>query len=412
VFDGFARVYTEGRDDESEEHEGALPPLVEGDETRTVDVTPTQHFTEPPPRYSEATLIKALEEKGIGRPSTYAAIISTIEDRGYVHVVERRLRPDLVGEIVTDLLVEHFGEFVDPEFTARMEDWLDEIAQGRREWVPLLRDFYGPLRERVDEKRRELRRRDFTTEPSDEVCSLGHPMVIRLGRYGRFLSCSLYPEHQESRPLPGEPDDGTGPSGDGERPAERPLPGLGAACPQCGQGTLVEKRGRFGPFVGCSRYPDCTYIRRDGPPAPPQLPFEVGCPRCGKGHLVARRARRTGKVFWGCSRYPTCDFTTDFEPVGAKHDADAGPVARRTPGDGLCLLCGAAIVLSDGDLAGRTFAGGPPDPGALAPRRRRGASPPAERRRGGRSGATGRRAVPRRRADAAAGGAAGATGAA
>ena len=199
-----------------------------GDVTTVDEVRPTQHFTEPPPRYTEATLIKALEEHGIGRPSTYAATISTITDRGYVKVVDKRLRPEIVAEIVTDLLVEHFGEFVDLEFTARMEERLDEVASGERSWVPLLREFYGPLKQLVDEKRRELKRKDFTTEPTDEVCSLGHPMVIRLGRNGRFLACSLYPEHKESRPLPGE-----------ELPA---IAGAGDPCPECGEtdgGVLV-----------------------------------------------------------------------------------------------------------------------------------------------------------------------------
>ncbi|MDQ3938083.1 MAG: type I DNA topoisomerase, partial [Chloroflexota bacterium] len=267
IFDGFAAVYTEGTDDTAEEEERQLPPLAEGERTDVREVIPSQHFTQPPPRYTEAALIKALEEHGIGRPSTYAATISTIIDRGYVSVVERRLRPEPVGEVVTDLLVEHFGEFVDPEFTARMEDELDEIARGQRAWVPLLRDFYGPFTALVQEKTSELRRRDFTTEETDELCSEGHPMVIRLGRNGRFLACSLYPEHRETRPLP-------------EEEAEAPsVEGVGETCPECGEGTLVARRGRFGPFAGCSRYPECGYIRRSGPPPPPPLPFEVECPK-------------------------------------------------------------------------------------------------------------------------------------
>ena len=320
LFDGFARVYTEGRDDDAaadDEETGRLPALVAGDVTSVEEVTPTQHFTEPPPRFTEATLIKALEEHGIGRPSTYAATISTITDRGYVRVEDRRLHPEPVAEIVTDLLVEHFGDYVDVAFTARMEEELDEVARGEREWVPLLRAFYGPLRDRVDEKRRELKRSDFTTEATDEVCSLGHPMVIRLGRNGRFLACSLYPEHKESRPLPGD-----------EPP---PQEGTGEVCPKCGEGTLVGKRGRFGPFVGCSRYPDCDYIKKDGPPPPDPLPFEVVCPKNKDGHLVPRRARRTGNVFWGCSNYPRCDFTTNNEPLGGLHDTrrrPAGPQGR------------------------------------------------------------------------------------
>ncbi len=322
-------------------------------------VTPSQHFTEPPPRFTEATLIKALEEHGIGRPSTYAATISTIVDRGYVVVRERRLYPELVAGIVTDLLVEHFGEFVDVEFTARMEERLDEVARGERAWVPLLRDFYEPLKALVDEKRRELKRADFTTEATDEVCSLGHPMVIRLGRNGRFLACSLYPEHKESRPLPGE-----------EAP---PMEGEGEPCPECGQGVLAQRRGRFGPFLSCSRYPDCGYIKRTGPPPPEQLPFEVVCPKNGDGHLVARRARRTGNVFFGCSAYPACDYTTNDVPVGAIHEADDGPIALR--GDAwLCLKCGAAIPIPDAaDPVGRRFSGGAPDPAALQrPRAARG----------------------------------------
>jgi DNA topoisomerase-1 len=371
LFDGFSRVYTEGRDDETAEddEERRLPQLAEGDATTVTDVTPTQHFTEPPPRFTEATLIKALEEHGIGRPSTYAATISTIVDRGYVRIEERRLYPEIVANIVTDLLVEHFGDYVDVAFTARMEEELDEIARGERAWVPMLREFYGPLRDRVDEKRKELRRADFTTEATDEVCSLGHPMVIRLGRNGRFLACSLFPEHKESRPLPGD-----------EAP---PQAGEGEVCPQCGEGTLVGKNGRFGPFVGCSRYPDCTYIKKEGPPPPEPLPFEVVCPKNGDGILVARRARRTGNVFYGCSAYPKCDFTTNFEPVGAIHDADEGPVARK--GDtGICLKCGADVPLpADTNLVGARLAGGPPNPEALARPARGGA------RRGGARGAGG-----------------------
>ncbi len=364
LFEGFARVYTEGRDDDAEEEENArrLPQLAEGDRTDVRDITPTQHFTEPPPRFTEATLIKALEEHGIGRPSTYAATISTIIDRGYVRVEERRLHPELVAGIVTDLLVEHFGDYVDLEFTARMEEELDEIARGERAWVPLLEAFYAPLRDRVAEKRRELRRSDFTTEPTDEVCSEGHPMVIRLGRNGRFLACSMYPEHKETRPLPGD-----------EPP---PQEGTGEVCPKCGEGTLVGRRGKFGPFVGCSRYPDCDYIKREGPPPPEPLPFEVTCPKNNDGHLVPRRARRTGNVFWGCSNYPKCDFTTNYEPLGGLHDADQGPLARKGEA-AICLKCGSTSESTPENVVpGESYPGGPPDPEALArPARRTGGGP-------------------------------------
>ena len=180
----------------------SCPTLAEGERTNVVDVMPEQHFTQPPPRYTEASLIKALEERGIGRPSTYAATISTITDRGYVTVVERRLRPEHVGEVVTDLLVEHFNEFVDYDFTARMEDDLDQVAEGKRAWVPMLHEFYDPFVKLVEQKRAELKRSDFTTEETDEVCSEGHPMVIRLGRTGRFLRLLQVPRAQGDAAAP------------------------------------------------------------------------------------------------------------------------------------------------------------------------------------------------------------------
>ena len=399
--------------------------LHEGDLTTVEAVQPTQHFTEPLPRYTEATLIKALEEHGIGRPSTYAATISTILERGYVSVKERRLRPEPVGEIVTDLLVGHFGSLVDLEFTARMEEDLDEVASGKRAWVPLVRAFYTPFEATVAAKQKELRPADIGLATT-ELCSEGHPMVIRAGRYGEYLACSNFPEHKETRPIAPAPGDALGP--DGEPAAE--MPGVGETCPKCGAsdgGTLVAKRGRFGPFVGCARYPECDYIKKDGPPPPDQLPFEVACPTCGQGHLTARRARRTGSVFWGCSRYPKCDFTTSREPVGAIHEVDDGPVVRtgeqpsssaeasgaaeaspggaqpgesRIPsgrGTGLCLRCGATIPLPSGELVGRKLAGGPADPAALRrpgrgsrPASRPRASGPRSGRPATRTGRTGR----------------------
>ena len=367
TFDGFSRVYTEGHDDVEEEAECRLPPLAVGDAAGVESVQPLQHFTEPPPRYTEATLIKALEEHGIGRPSTYAATISTILDRGYVKVQERRLHPEPVGEIVTDLLVSHFGEFVDLEFTARMEDDLDDVADGKRAWVPVVRAFYTPFRARIDEKTKELRRSDFTTRASDEVCSEGHPMVIRLGRYGEFLACSMYPEHKETRELPGAAGNGAGPAGGAEDGSGEPA--APESCPKCGAtegGVLVGRRGRFGPFMGCSRYPECDYIKKDGPPPPAPLAFEAACPTCHQGHLVTRRARRTGSLFWGCSRYPTCRFTTSHEPIGAVHDADDGPVGRSGEA-ALCLVCGAPVEIAGiDDPVGRRLPGGEPNPAALA----------------------------------------------
>ena len=401
LFDGFSRVYTEGRDDGEEEREATLPDLREGDATQVertesgaADVRPTQHFTEPPPRYTEATLVKALEENGIGRPSTYAATLSTIVDRGYVAVREKRLVPEAIGFIVTDLLVAHFGEFVDVDFTARMEGDLDSVASGERQWVPVVRDFYTPLAALVAEKLADVRPADVGVKPgdiglpADLVCSEGHAMLVRAGRYGEFLACSNYPEHKESRPLPPVTGQGSGAEGDDAKP----LGGVGEPCPECGEadgGTLVAKNGRFGPFVGCGRYPDCTYIRKEGPPPPEQLGFEAACPTCTKGHLVARRARRDGTVFWGCSRYPKCTCTSWREPLGPVHEPDGAPIARtEDPAAGVCLGCGATVPLpAELPAPGTRLAGGAPDPAALVrPRAPRGESSgrrPARARAGG-----------------------------
>ena len=217
---------------------------------------------------------------------------------------------------MTDLLVEHFGDYVDLAFTARMEEELDEIARGERAWVPLLQAFYAPLRDRVAEKRKELRRSDFTTEATDEVCSLGPP--------------DGHPARAQ-RPVPGLLACTRSTRSRGRCPAtsRRPRKGPARSVPKCGEGTLVGKSGRFGPFLGCSRYPDCDYIKKEGPPPPDPLPFEVICPKNNDGHLVPRRARRTGNVFWGCSKYPKCDFTTNYEPLGGLHDADDGPAGAQ-----------------------------------------------------------------------------------
>jgi len=208
-------------------------------------------------------------------------------------------------------------------------------------------------------------------------------MVIRLGRYGEFLACSMYPEHKETRELPGAEGKTPGAAAAGPEgtPAEA---GAVEACPKCGEtdgGVLVSRRGRFGPFMGCSRYPDCDYIKKEGPPPPAPLAFDVACPECHQGKLLTRRARRTGSLFWGCSRYPKCRYTTSHEPVGAVHEADGGPVGRSGTA-ALCLVCGAAVELPSGDdFAGMRLAGGEPDPAALsrpsssrAPRRTRAAA--------------------------------------
>ena len=329
-------VYTEGRDDA---RRGGRPQRCrrsrEGDVTTVEVVTPTQHFTEPPPRYTEATLIKALEEHGIGRPSTYAATISTIVDRGYVRVEERRLRPEEIGEIVTDLLVEHFSEYVDLAFTARMEEELDEVARGEREWVPLLREFFGPLK-RPGRQGPQGASSAPTSRPRRPTRSA--PRATRWSSASVATASSsparTYPDHKETRPLPGE-----------EAPR---LEGDGEPCPQCGEGDARRPSAAGSGRSWAARATrTAPTSRRTARRRPDQLPFEVTCPKNADGQLVARRARRTGNVFWGCSGYPKCDFTTNDEPTGAVHDAsDAahadgrGAVARKGE-TGICLTCGA-----------------------------------------------------------------------
>ena len=343
------------------------------------EVTPTQHFTEPPPRFTEATLIKALEEHGIGRPSTYAATISTIVDRGYVRVEERRLHPELVAEIVTDLLVEHFGDYVDLAFTARMEEELDEVARGERAWVPLLRAFYGPLRERVDEKRRELKRGDFTTEATDEVCSLGHPMVIRLGRNGRFLACSLYPEHKETRPLPGD-----------EPP---PQEGTGEACPKCGEGTLVEQARPVRAVRRLLALPGLQ-LHQEGRPAAARpaavrghLPQEQGRPP----RAASRPAHRERLL--GVLQLPA---SATSRRTTSRSAASTTPTTARSPARARRRSAWSAARRSrrrpDAIVPGRAVRRRPGEPGGAArrpgPRGRRGG---AGAGRGGRPGARRRR---------------------
>jgi DNA topoisomerase-1 len=313
VFDGYQAVYVEGRDEEEVEAATRLPELAVGDALDVVDVIPEQHFTEPPPRYSEATLIRALEEHGIGRPSTYAPTMEVIRARGYVTLEDRRLHPTEEAFLLTDLLTGHFADVVDPAFTARMETELDEVAGGRREWVPMVRAFWEPFAEQVERGRETIPKQ---VEETDIVCPVsGHPMLKRLGKNGWFLGCSGYPECKHTMPVPGDED-----------PAMA-LPGAGETCPECGEGTLAGKRSRFGPFLGCSRYPDCKYIHRpDAPVGPdgaaPDLPG-VGetCPECQTGILAARKGRFG--PFVGCNRYPECKYIHKRKGSGGARSGSA-----------------------------------------------------------------------------------------
>jgi DNA topoisomerase-1 len=312
VFDGYQAVYVEGRDDEEDERLAVLPELTDGEALTLADLVSEQHFTQPPPRNTEASLIKELEEHGIGRPSTYAPTLSTIRDRGYVEIQDRRLFPQESAFRVTDMLVEHFPNIVDYDFTAKMEEELDDVARGEHEWVPMVRDFYGPFAARVSEGKEKIEKQiEVTDIPCPLTGDKGDMLVKRFGRNGWFLGCQGYPECKYTQPIPGE---------EGEEPQ---LDGVGETCPLCGQGTLTAKRGRFGPFVGCDRYPDCRSIKKD---AVPDERFGT-CPQCGQGTVVAKRSRR-GRTFWGCDRYPECDYATWTRPGTEAAAGDGGASSR------------------------------------------------------------------------------------
>ena len=266
-FKGFLALYTETRDEDAaatEEDRKPLPPLTEGELLDLISLTPEQHFTQPPPRFSEASLVRALEERGIGRPSTYAPILSTLQERGYVIRADRRLEPTELGELVNDLLVEHFPDVVDVDFTANMEERLDDIAQGRRMWVPVMREFYGPFSVTLRMAEQEMEKVTPPVEPSDEVCEkCGRQMVIKLGRYGKFIACPGFPECRNAKPL---------------------LLKLGIPCPEC-EADIVERRTKKRRvFFGCSRYPECEWTSW-------ARPLKQPCPECGSLLVEAGRDR-------------------------------------------------------------------------------------------------------------------------
>lgn len=272
-FPGFTVLYTEARDSAEEEGQAALPALQREQVLRLLELVPRQHFTQPPPRYTEATLVKELEEKGIGRPSTYASIIATIQDRGYVVLEDKKFRPTELGRRVTEFLVQHFPDIMQVRFTARMETELDQIEEGQAGWVEVLREFYSPFArdlERAEEEAEQVRIEPQVTEEPCPLC--GKPMVIRENRYGRFLGCSAYPECRGTAPI---------------------LNRIGVACPRPGcEGEIVEKRSRRGRvFYGCSAYPACNF-------AVWERPVDVRCPRCN-----SLMTERTGR---GKSRYLKC----------------------------------------------------------------------------------------------------------
>ena len=304
VHAGFLAVYEESVDDakkDDDEDNRLLPPLKEGDSIALKAIRTEQHFTEPPPRYSEASLVKALEEYGIGRPSTYASIISTLQQREYVEMDKKRFIPTDVGRIVNKFLTEHFTKYVDYDFTAHLEDELDEVSRGEKDWVPVMEEFWGPFQDLVETKEKDVSRKDVTQEAMDEACpKCGKPLSIRLGRRGRFIGCSGYPECDYTRNL----------NETAEQKEEAPPEIVeGRTCPKC-DSPLIIRQGRYGKFIGCSAYPKCKYIE------PLEKPVDTGvtCPECKKGTLVQRKSRY-GKLFYSCNTYPDCKYAVWNPPV-------------------------------------------------------------------------------------------------
>ena len=300
-FSGFMQVYVESGDDEAAEKDikpgdKILPELSKGEKLKLLEIDPEQHFTQPPARFSEAMLVKKLEEEGVGRPSTYAAIISVIKDRAYVESEERRLAPTKLGYLVSDLLLEHFPKFMTTKFTADMESQLDQIEFGETEWVKTLQSFYTPFKLNLDEAEKKIG--DSEVEETDEVCDkCSQPMIVKWGRFGKFMACSGYPDCKNTKQISKE-------GSDGKAVSESTT--VEGTCEKC-QSSLVLKVGRFGKFIACSNYPDCKFTK----------PIDLGikCPKddC-KGKIAARRSKK-GRMFYGCTAYPNCDFVSWDKPV-------------------------------------------------------------------------------------------------
>lgn len=326
VFPGFLDVYEEGKDDSKEEADSSLLPTLTKKQTiKLNDIAASQHFTEPPPRYSEATLVKALEECDIGRPSTYATIIHTLQQREYVIVEKKRFIPTDVGRIVNRFLTNYFTQYVDYQFTAQLEDKLDAISRGEREWVPVLEEFWSPFIKKIEQTDEQVQRKDVTTEILDEPCpKCGKQLAIRLGKRGRFIGCTGYPDCDYTKNL--------GQEGEAEQQAEILDD---RKCPECNH-PLQIKAGKYGKFVGCSNYPNCTYIE------PLEKPNDTGvaCPSCFK-HTILQRKSRRGKLFYSCGGYPKCKYALWNEPVDKPCPQCAWPILtiKETKRSGKQLVC-------------------------------------------------------------------------
>jgi DNA topoisomerase-1 len=264
-FKGFMKVYVEGTDDKKKQEDKLLPDLEKGTKVKTKEINPKQHFTQPPPRYTEARLVRAMEELGIGRPSTYAPTLDTIQRRGYVSIDNRRFIPTELGTIVNDAVEEYFPEIIDVEFTAKMETDLDSIEEGKSEWKEVIDDFYQGFKKRLDHAEEEMEKIEIKDEPAGIDCEkCGHPMVYKLGRYGTFMACSNFPECRNTKPI---------------------LKKIGVDCPRCEEGNIVERKSKKGrKFYGCDQYPDCEFVSWDKPIARP-------CPKCSS-LLVEKKVKK------------------------------------------------------------------------------------------------------------------------
>jgi DNA topoisomerase I len=341
-FPGFLAVYNVSLDEgeEDEDRENRLPLLSEQEILDLLELLPVQHFTEPPPRYTEASLVKELERLGIGRPSTYASIISTIQERDYVESSDKKLIPTTLGRVVNDLLVAHFPKIVDYDFTSAMEQQFDDIAVGDKLWVPVLRDFYGPFERDLAQAQQDMRnvkRDEIRTGIKCPRCGNGE-LAVKFGRNGEFLACTRYSKEGG--------DDSCDFTSDFHRNGEGQIVLVAASAPEmsdvmcheCGR-PMVIKKSRFGPFLGCSGYPECKATRRiakDGKPAPLPEPTGVQCPKCRDGELMKRRGR-FGRPFFGCSRYPKCDYlvndlaeVANYDPAAEASRAEANAVESST----------------------------------------------------------------------------------
>ncbi len=287
-FPGFTILYTEGKDEDEAKGDKSpsLPRLEKGNELELLGLFPEQRFTQPPPRFTEASLVRILEQNGIGRPSTYAPTLSTIQDREYVAKTKGIFQPTELGFVVNDLLVEYFSDIVDIEFTARLEDNLDEVANKNRDWVDVVQDFYTPFEKDLQNAHERMEKVKLADEQTGESCpQCGKPIVIKTGRYGKFLACSGYPECKYTKHYQVK---------------------IGVKCPQCGK-PIVIKTGRYGKFLACSGYPECKHS------APFRVKIGVKCPQCGN-ELVKRLSKKK-RTFYGCSNYPDCKFVTFYQPL-------------------------------------------------------------------------------------------------